>query len=67
MSIINVFAKVITEVAKRNMAKKDVKTADPVVFKEMTKEIESYEREEDPKATSAYVEYDSKRGWILES
>ena len=52
MSILNVFAKVITEVAKRNMAKKDVKTADPVVFEEMNKEIESYEREEAPKATS---------------
>ena len=52
MSIINIFTKIITEVAKRNANNKEVKTADPVVFEEINKEIESYEREEAPNASS---------------
>jgi len=52
MSFVNIFGKIIAEVAKRNTKNKEVKTADPVVFEEMNKEIESYERDEAPNASS---------------
>jgi len=47
-----ILGKIIKEVAKRNSDRPDVKTADPVVFEDMQKHVEAYEKTEAPQKTS---------------
>jgi len=47
MLITNILGKIIKEVAKRNQERPDVKTADPVVFEDLNKKFETFEKEEE--------------------
>lgn len=51
MNLISVLGHVLQQVAKRNKANPDVKTADPVVFDEMKKKLEKSVEENETKTT----------------